>query len=103
MIVKGQTKSGIQFQLDDNIKDDARFIFIMSRLQTDEMRENPHEALKVLRSLFNLIFGTDEATMTFMDAVATAHGGICSVKNLISEINEMFEAINAKNSSSSPE
>ena len=90
MIVKGTTKSGIKYELDDKIKEDARFVFIMSKLQDDSIRENVHEALHTLRSMFNLIFGTDEQTMLFMDAVADAHGGVCSTANLIAEMNEMF-------------
>ena len=33
MVVKGETKSGIKFQLDSRIKDDARLLFLLTRAQ----------------------------------------------------------------------
>ena len=35
-MVKGKTKSGIKFQLDERIKDDARFLYYMAKSQDDE-------------------------------------------------------------------
>lgn len=100
MVVKGKTKSGIQFQMDERIKSDARFLYYLTKAQEED---NMAEQSKAIIGLLKLIFGTDEGVITFMDAVASKHGGVCDVPTMLAELNEIFEALNAKNSSSSPE
>jgi hypothetical protein len=51
--------------------------------------------------ILKLVFGTDEGVIVFMDAVASVNDGVCGVDVMLSELTEMFDAINAKNSSSS--
>lgn len=106
-MVKGKTKSGIKFQLNENIKNDARLLYIMTQLQkvkiTDEMDEETRTELcqeqsKHIFNMLELIFGTGEGLMQFMDAVAAAHDGICDTNVMMLEITEMFEALNLKNS-----
>lgn len=99
MVVKGKTKSGIKFQMDDRIKDDARFLYYLAQAQNDEadLAERSNAVMGVLK----LIFGTDENVINFMNAVAAVNDGICDVKTMLSELTEMFDALNAKNSSSS--
>ena len=79
MIVKGTTKSGIKFQMDSKVKDDTRLLFLM------------------IMELLSFIFGSDENCFAFMNEVAAVHKGVCLPKDLISELQEMFEALNAKN------
>ena len=97
MIVKGTTKSGIKFKLDDKIKDDARLLFLLTKAQKNE-EENPMEAANNIMTLLSLIFGSDDNVYLFMNEVADKHKGVCSSSDMISEIMDMFEAINAKNS-----
>lgn len=95
MIVKGTTKSGIKFQLDTKIKDDARLIFLLTKSQKET---DPVEAGKDIMSLLSLIFGSDENVLVFMNEVADKHDGVCNAKSMLSEIQEMFDKLKAKNS-----
>lgn len=98
-MVKGKTKSGIKFQIDERIKDDVRFLYFMTKAQSDDADVN--EKSKAIMGVLNLIFGKDEGVLSFMNAVASTNKGVCTVELMLSELTEMFDAINAKNSSSS--
>lgn len=98
-MVKGKTKSGIEFTLNEKIKDDARFLYYITRLKNDSIEDE--SKIDDVYNMLKLIFGSDEGMIGFMNAVAAVHDGVCDKDVLISELNEMFEAINAKNSSSS--
>lgn len=95
MIVKGTTKSGIKYQLDNRIKDDARLLFLLTRAQNTA---DPMEASKNIMDLLTLIFGSEDNVLVFMNEVAAKHKGVCQTKDLITEISDMFEGLNAKNS-----
>lgn len=95
MIIKGTTKSGIKFQLDSRIKDDTRLLFLMT---TAQKTDDAMKASGALGTLLSLIFGSDDKVMEFMNEVADKHKGVCSAKDMITELSDMFEAINAKNS-----
>ena len=95
MIVKGTTKSGIKYQLDSRIKDDARLLFLMTRAQNTD---DPMVASKTIMDLLALIFGSEDNVLVFMNEVADKHKGMCQTKDLIAEITDMFEGLNAKNS-----
>lgn len=98
-MVKGKTKSGIKFQLDERIKDDARFLYYLTKAQSDDT--DIGEKSKAVTGILTLIFGNDEGVINFMNAVASVNKGVCSVDVMLSELTEMFDALNAKNSSSS--
>ena len=98
-MVKGKTKSGIQYQLDERIKDDARFLFFLTMMNSDTV--DVMEKGKYVINMLRLIFGTEEGVLKFMDAVAAAHDGVCDTKTMMSEITDMFDALDAKNLSSS--
>lgn len=98
-MVKGKTQSGIKYQLDERIKDDARFLYYLTKAQSDD--DDVGEKSKAVMGILKLIFGTDEGVIQFMNAVASVNGGICNVQVMLSELTEMFDAINAKNLSSS--
>lgn len=98
-MVKGKTKSGIKFQLDERIKDDARFLYYMTKSQDEDA--DMAERSKAVMGILKLIFGNDEGVISFMNTVASTNGGVCSTDVMLSELSEMFEALNAKNLSSS--
>ena len=98
-MVKGKTKSGIKFQLDERIKDDARFLYYLAKAQDENA--DMGEQSKAVMGILMLIFGNDEGVIDFMNTVAATNGGVCSVNVMLSELTEMFDALNAKNSSSS--
>ena len=98
-MVKGKTKSGIQFQLDERIKDDARFLCYLSQINNEKLDVVDRSGNVV--SMLKLIFGTEEGVLQFMDAVAAVNNGVCDNKTMLSELSEMFDALDAKNSLSS--
>lgn len=95
-IVTGKTSSGIQFTLDKRIKDDARLLFWLSRIQDESLDVMARN--KALFSLLGLIFGSDEGLNTFLNEVAAKHDGVADITSLMDELNEMFEALAIKNS-----
>lgn len=95
-MVEGKTKSGIQFTIDERIKDDARFLYYLAKAQDDNTDFN--EKSKAVMGILKLIFGTDEGVINFMNAVASVNDGICNVKTMLDELTEMFDALNVKNS-----
>lgn len=94
-MVKGTTKSGIKFQIDDRIKDDARFLYYMTKVQDSDA--GPEEQGKAVIGVLKLVFGTEEGVINFMNAVANVHDGVCGAKEMMSEWTEMMEALNVKN------
>lgn len=98
-MIKGKTKSGIQFQIDERIKEDARFLYYLTKAQNQN--EDAMEKGNAIMAMLKLIFGSDEGVIKFMDAVAACNDGICDMTIMMAELTEMFEAMNAKNSSSS--
>jgi len=101
-MVKGKTKSGIKYQIDERIKDDARVLFILTKLQRATKQEATTETIEeaggLVFDLLALIFGSDEGIMAFMNEVATHNKGVCDTKVMVSEIMDIFEGIKAKNS-----
>lgn len=95
-IVQGKTKSGIQFTLNKRIKDDARFLYYMTKMQDDD--NDLAEKGKAVVGILKLIFGTDEGVISFMDAVASVNDGVCDTEKMLAELMEMFEALAVKNS-----
>lgn len=93
-MVKGKTTSGIEFELDERIKDDARFMHLLVRMQK---ASDPIEMAGSMNELLALIFGSDENTYAFMNEVAAKNKGVCSAKNMLVELTEMLNALNAKN------
>ena len=94
-VVKGKTKSGIKFQMDDRIKDDARFMYYLAKAQDSEA--DVSEQSKAVMGIMKLIFGSDDGVIEFMNAVAATNKGVCDIKTMLAELTEMFDALNAKN------
>lgn len=93
-MVEGKTKSGIAFTLDERIKDDARLMHLLVKMQ---QTKEPLEMGKSMNQLLALIFGSDDGTYAFMSEVADKHDGICSTTYMLEELTEMLDAIKAKN------
>jgi hypothetical protein len=93
--MKGKTKSGIKFEINEAIRDDARLLYMLVQIQREDI---PMEQKgKVVFDMLTLIFGAD-GILPFMDAVAEKHDGVCSTDAMLAELNEILESINAKNS-----
>ena len=94
-MVKGKTKSGIKFQINESVRDDARLLYMLVQLQREDV--SLEEKGKIVFDMLTLIFGND-GVMAFMNEVADKHDGICSTEAMLSELNEILESVNAKNS-----
>lgn len=92
--MKGKTKSGIEFELDERIKDDTRFMMLLVKMKR---AKEATETAEAMYDLFNLIFGSDEGTYTFMTEVANKHDGVCSADNMLVELTDMLDTLKAKN------
>lgn len=91
-MVKGKTKSGIEFAIDERIKDDVRMYGYMTEMSNGTDEEKGIAYLDMMK----LIFGGREGLMAFQNAVANAHDGVCSADVLKEEFSEIIEAINLK-------
>lgn len=94
-MVKGKTKSGIKYQINESVRDDARLLYMLVQLQRDDIALE--DKGKIVFDMLTLIFGSD-GVMAFMNEVADKHDGICSTEAMLAELNEILESINAKNS-----
>ena len=94
-MIKGTTKSGIKFQLDPKVKDDTRLLFLLTKAQNSD---DPMEAGTAMMRILSLIFGSDDNVLAFMNEVAEKHKGVCQTKDMLAELLEMFDIMNAKNS-----
>lgn len=95
-MIKGETKSGISFTLNEHVKDDTRFLYYITRIKSEQVSKE--EKGEDVFNLLKVIFGSDEGMINFMNAVAATHDGVCDSENLLSELNEMMEALDVKNS-----
>ena len=94
-MVKGKTKSGIKFEINEAIKEDTRLVYLCVQMQREDVPAE--KKAQYIFDLLSLIFGED-GVMPFMDEVAAKHKGICSTETMMAELTEIFEALNAKNS-----
>lgn len=92
-MIKGETKSGIKFELNPKVKEDARLLYFLTKIHD----EDADVQNKALFDILKLIFGGDDGVMSFMNAVAEVHDGICSPACMLDELTEMFNALDLKN------
>lgn len=95
-LIRGMTRSGIEFKIDQRIKDDARAMRYMTMMQNKSL--DIFKQSEALFSLLELMFGAQEGLTVFMNEVAAHHNGVADVHSLIEELTDMFESIKLKNS-----
>ena len=95
-IVKGKTRSGISFFIDKRIKQDARFLLYLSRLQKKDADVSVQS--QALIDILELFFGSEDNLQTFMNEVAAKHDGVADVKSLVDELSDILAALEVKNS-----
>lgn len=98
-LITGKTQSGIQFSINKKIKEDARLLYLLSKIQNNNLE--PMERNSALFNLFELIFGSGEGVNAFLNEVAAKHDGVADITSLMTELNDMFDALALKNSSAS--
>lgn len=95
-MVKGKTKSGIKFVINENIKKDVRVLMLLRKMQNADL--SAEEQSDALFKFLEIIFGSEKNLSSFMDSVAEKNEGACTPEMMMSEINEMFEVLGLKNS-----
>ena len=95
-LVKGQTRSGLEFTIDKRIKDDARVMRYLTMMQNKRL--DVFTQSDALFSLLELMFGTQDSLTVFLNEVAHRHNGVADVPSLIEELTDLFECIKLKNS-----
>lgn len=93
-MVKGKTKSGINFEIDERIKDDVRLYQYLTELQGNDDEGKGVAFFDMLK----LIFGGRDGMIAFQNAVASVHDGVCSSDVMTAELTEIMEKINLKKS-----
>lgn len=94
-IIKGKTQTGIKFALDKRIKDDSRLLLYLTRMENKS--KSDMERGQALMSLMELMFGSGEGLETFFNEVAAKHNGIADKESLMTELSDIFEALEVKN------
>lgn len=93
--IQGETRTGLKFSINAAVKDDTRVMYLLTRMQKqslDVMLRN-----QALFDLLEVVFGSGETFMTFMNEVAFRHNGVADPQSLMDEITDIFEAVKLKN------
>lgn len=93
-MIKGKTKSGIKYSIQNGLTDDVRILTCLVKLEAEQ---NASTQLLIINNLLELIFGGEEGAQIFMNAVASVHEGVCKAEYLVAELKEILEASNLKN------
>ena len=94
-LIKATTKSGIKLVIDKRVKDDTRLLFYLSQLQNKSLSEMEQSTL--LFQLLGLIFGSNDGLAIFLNEVAAHHDGVADPKNVLAELQDLFDALKLKN------
>lgn len=93
-MVKGKTKSGIEFKIDERIKGDTRLLQYIVEMQSDDTQTQT----TALFDMLGLMFGGRKGVVNFQNAVAANNNGLCSTELLVKELTEIMEALSLKKS-----
>lgn len=101
-IVSGETRSGIKFKIDKRVKDDNRTMYYIRTMRKyKDSKDAQEKVIDAVYSLLEVIFGSGEGLEIFLNEVAYRHDGVADSASLMEELNDIFEVIGLKNSSSS--
>ena len=90
--MQGTTKSGYQFNIDNRILKDWRFV---SALSSAQKGSSEFEKLGAVVEMTKLLFGdTYEA---YLEYIASKNNGYCDADVIMEEIKEIFESAAIKN------
>ena len=97
-IIEGQTQTGIKFRIDKRIKEDNRTMyFIRNMRKFKDDPEKQEQVLDAVYSLLELIFGSGDGLLIFLNETAVRHDGVADSTSLIAELSDIFEACGLKN------
>lgn len=91
MLIKGKTATGFEFEVDERILSDFRFIDAMAGASQDE---DYSKFFQSLSKLSPLIFGVD-GDKKLMKHIQDLNDGYVPVEKVISEFKDVIECINS--------
>lgn len=91
--MKGATKSGFAFNVDEDKLDDYRLV--------KDLRSISKGNSGLVVDVIERLLGEDQEEK-LMEHVESLNNGKCSATGMVEELQEIFEALKVKNSSSSP-
>lgn len=101
-IVSGETRTGIKFKIDKRVTEDNRTMYYIRTMRKyKDSTDDQSKVVDAVYSLLEVIFGSGDGLITFMNEVAYHHDGVADSPALMEELNDIFEVIGLKNSSSS--
>lgn len=101
-IVSGETRSGIKFKIDKRVSEDNRTMYYIRTMRKyKDSTDDKNKVIDAVYSLLEVIFGSGAGLETFLNEVAYRHDGVADSVSLMEELNDIFEVIGLKNSSSS--
>jgi hypothetical protein len=78
-ILTGTTSTGIKFQIDTRVKDDARLLLYLTRMQSKTLDDLAKG--QAMMSILELLFGSGEGLEMFFNEVAAKHESAMSIAN----------------------
>lgn len=87
--MQGITKSGYEYNIDNRILKDWRFVSALTKCQTEK---DDFEKLSGLQNMAQLLFG--DKFEEFMDFIASKNDGFCPSDVIMNEITEIFQSVN---------
>lgn len=90
--MKGTTKSGFEFKIDNRILKDWRFVSALTKCQQSKTEFGKLEGIQ---EMVVLIFG--DKYEEYLKYVASKNDGFCDSDAIMADIKEIFESVNSKN------
>lgn len=88
--MQGITKSGYQYDIDNRILTDWRFVTALTKCQTS--KKDTFEKLSGTQEMAKLLFG--DKFEEFMDFIASKNDGYCPSEVIMAEVTEIFQSAN---------
>lgn len=90
--MQGTTKSGYQYNIDDRILKDWRFVTALTKCQQSK---TPFDSLEGVQEMTRLLFGDkfDE----YMQFISSRNDGFCPSEVIMEEVKGIFESAALKN------
>lgn len=102
-MLKGKTKSGFKYSVNENVKNDIRVLECVLLIENHASND---DVLNGYLTLYNLILGVEQKTALY-DHVAKKNGGVADITQVQEEFSEIYEALGGENalkkSGTSPE
>lgn len=90
--MQGKTRSGYEFNIDDRILKDWRFVAALTKCQK---RSDQFEGLEGIQEMMSLLLG--DKIGEFLDHIKSKNDGYCPADVIMLELQDIFESAIPKN------